>query len=153
MHRTTPLSFLLSTALLLSGCVATGEKFRREVPAHPQEALLYIYRPSGFIGSAQRPDIRIDGENLGSVVSGGYLVKKVTIGRHTLVLTGGGNPFTWNFPDRTEVANINASGNYYYRYAPSSSMNGPNVIVHSYSFGQVAEAQALEELSSLNRAQ
>ncbi len=139
-------------ALLLVGCVATGERFRRETPANPNEAVLYIYRPSGFIGSAQRPDLRVDGELVGSVVSGGFLVKKVTIGRHALVLTGNGNAFTWNYPDRVQEVNINASGNYYYRYAPSSSMRGVNVMVHSYSFQQVSERQALEELVDLSHA-
>lgn len=152
MSRATKTLLALLLACVLSGCIATGEKFRREIPAGPEEALLYIFRPSGFIGVAQRPDVKVDGQPLGSLVSGSFLVKKVGIGRHELLLTGEGNPFTWNYPDRLETFVIMTSGNYYFRYAPSSSMRTPNVMVHSYSFYPVSESQAMEELINLNHA-
>jgi len=138
---------------LLTGCVATGASFVKEAPAHEREALIYVFRPSGFIGSEQRPDLKIDGQLAGSVVSGGFLVKRVPLGRHELVLTGGGNPFTWNYSDRNVILDAATSGNYYYRYLPSSSMRAPNTMVHSYSFEQVSEAQALGEMASLSHAQ
>lgn len=139
----------------LTGCVATGSKFVREVPASDAEALIYVYRPAGFVGSAQRPDLKIDGVLVGSVVSGGFLVKKVSLGRHELLLTGEGNPFKWNFPDRRSILDIKNSGNYYFRYSPTSrgSASGLTTIVHSYTFESVPETVALEALGDLNRAE
>lgn len=142
-------------ALILNGCVATGSKFVREIPASEAEALIYVYRPAGFIGSAQRPDLKIDGVLVGSVVSGGFLVKKVPLGRHELLLTGEGNPFKWNFSDRSSILDIKNSGNYYFRYSPTSrggASGGLTTTVHSYTFESVSETVALEALGGLNRA-
>jgi hypothetical protein len=143
--------------LTLAGCVATGNKFVREIPANEAEALIYVYRPAGFIGSAQRPDLKIDGVLVGSVASGGFLVKKIPLGRHELRLTGEGNPFKWNFPDRSVVVDIKNSGNYYFRYSPTSRSGMASVgitsIAHSYTFESVSETVALQALGGLNRAE
>lgn len=130
MSRTTKSFLLFLVASAVSGCVASGAKFTRETPFEPGEALLYIFRPSGFTGIAQRPDVKVDGQNLGSLVSGSFFVKKLGIGRHEILLTGAGNPFTWNYPDHTEVVEIKTSGTYYYRYVSRSAMRSHNVIAH-----------------------
>lgn len=149
--------FICVLTLALAGCVATGNKFVREVPASEAEALIYVYRPAGFIGSAQRPDLKIDGVLVGSVASGGFLVKKVSLGRHELLLTGEGNPFKWNFPDRSVFLDIRNSSNYYFRYSPKSRSGmasiGLTTIAHSYTFESVSESVALQALGELNYAE
>lgn len=150
------LLLLCVLTLALAGCAATGNKFVREAPASEVEALIYVYRPAGFIGSAQRPDLKIDGVLVGSVASGGFLVKRVPLGRHELLLTGEGNPFKWNFPDRSVVVDIKNSGNYYFQYSPTSKSGmasvGLTTISHSYRFESVSETVALQALGELNRA-
>jgi Protein of unknown function (DUF2846) len=146
-------NFLLYVSLVftVAGCATSGDKFQKDSPAHTAEALLYIYRPPGFIGIGQSPDIKIDGQTVGSMVSGGFLVKKMTVGSHVLVLTGNASAHTWSFAERSGSVNFAASGNYYYRYAPAHYYRGSNTIVHTYTFVQVAEVEALQELANLNK--
>jgi hypothetical protein len=138
--------------LFLSGC-ATGEKFSKETPSAVSEALIYVYRPQGFIGIAQRPDLKIDGKFVGSVASGGFLVQRVPLGVHELVLTGEGNAFKWNYPTRVIAVATMASKNYYYRYKPRSATTYSNTIVHFYAFELIPESDALKELADLKRAE
>lgn len=145
------------SAIALTACVATGGKFVREAPANESEALVYIYRPAEFVGSAQRPNVKLDGVFLGSLVSGGYLAKRVPLGVHTLLLTGEVNPFIWNYSDRREEFTIERSGNYYFRYTPTSRSGqlslSVTTISHSYKFQQVSEDVALNEIGELNRVE
>jgi hypothetical protein len=66
------------TILALTGCGARGPKFRTiEIPQKNQ-SLVYIYRPSSFMGAAMSYDIHVKNANgsdkvIGSLSNGGYL--------------------------------------------------------------------------------
>ncbi|MBI5752531.1 MAG: DUF2846 domain-containing protein [Hydrogenophilales bacterium] len=138
---------ILSLALL-AGC-ATGAKFAKQSPP-PHETLIYIYRPSQLLGSAQRPDVKINFERIGSLVSGGYLAKRIYPGHHFIVLTGNGNPFTWNYPDWSTTVEAAAGTVHYFRYKSSVKM-GAFGTAHTYSFEAIPEETALLEIAELNQ--
>ncbi|MDH5561296.1 MAG: DUF2846 domain-containing protein [Deltaproteobacteria bacterium] len=135
----------------VTGCVATGKKFTKSVPEHSNESFIYIYRPSKFVGIAQRPDVKINDTFLGTLESGGFLIKRVLSGSYLITLTGNNNPFKWNYSDRKTRITTNEGSIYYFRYLPSSYMQGASMMLHSYSFSQVSESEALKELENLNQ--
>lgn len=66
------------TALTLTGCGATGPKFTSiEIPQE-NESLVYVYRPSSFVGAAISYDIHVKEKDssdkvIGSLSNGGYI--------------------------------------------------------------------------------
>ena len=64
--------------LILTGCGATGPKFQAiEIP-QKSESLVYVYRPSAFMGAAMSFDIHVkskDGSDkvIGSLSNGSYI--------------------------------------------------------------------------------
>ena len=65
-------------ALTLTGCGATGPKFTAiEIPQKNQ-SLVYVYRPSSFMGAAMSYDIHVKDKDdsdkvIGSLSNGGYI--------------------------------------------------------------------------------
>lgn len=67
--------FLLMLAVSLAfGCAAKGPAFSKiamaDIPAG--KGLIYVYRPSGFVGAAVSYDVWAGKEKLGYLVQGGY---------------------------------------------------------------------------------
>ncbi len=69
---------LLIVASLLSAC-ATGPRFSAVEPPPDSHALVYIYREHGVFGLAMRPDIWVDGQQVGDLPAGGYLRVEVPL--------------------------------------------------------------------------
>lgn len=74
-------------ALLLSACAATGPKFI-EVEAslpevRPGEGRIFIFREHSTVGGGVRPDIRLNGQVVGSPPGGGFFFVDRPAGRYT----------------------------------------------------------------------
>lgn len=150
--------FCVFSPLLLAGCsVATGKQFTRHSTPAENEALIYIYRPRTLIGNANKPEIRINQNSVGTLYAGGFLSKMVPLGQHNLTLTRDGKGHQWGYPDRSVNLPITRSGGFYFRYTPTMRSGGysgnQQIIIHSYKFEPVPEAAALEELSDLHQSE
>lgn len=71
----------LSSTFLLLGCSSKGPKFSEMQKAETDKGLIYVYRPSSFVGGGVSYDIHVkksDGtdEVLGNLKNGGYLQYK-----------------------------------------------------------------------------
>lgn len=84
-HRPSRLSGLVGCllALLMSSC-AVGPKFQRVDVAENSESLLYIYRPWQFGAAGSSPDILINGEEVLTLINGGYSLFRLTPGTYTV---------------------------------------------------------------------
>ena len=56
----------------LSGCGSLGKKFENTILPPKDEALIYYYRPSHFVGSAISYDVKENGEIITTLYNGGY---------------------------------------------------------------------------------
>lgn len=158
MHAAHKHSLICTLAILLTGCsIATGSKFTNQPTPKNNEATIYIYRPQTIIGSAQKPDIKINQTPIGTLYNGGFLVAKVPFGQHKITLSGNGNHHKWSYPDHSINLPISKSGNFYLRYTSSSRGGGysgnQHIIIHSYKFDPAPEASALEELQDLHHSE
>ena len=83
------LAATMAIALLLCGCVASGQQFKLEAKPDSNRALLYVYRPATIIGigNPDVPFIHLDGRRLGRIRIGGYLAIPISPGRHKLTTT------------------------------------------------------------------
>ena len=65
--------FLVSvSSFLMVGCSASGPKFSA-LPIAPDRGVVYIYRPGSIVGGAVKGGVEVNGKNIGSISSGGYL--------------------------------------------------------------------------------
>lgn len=76
---------LMFVALLVSGCGAKGEKFQSFKNPDNGKSLIYIYRPSSFVGSGVFYDIHTSTNNnqdnvIGTLRNGGYIETEIEPG-------------------------------------------------------------------------
>lgn len=74
-------------ALLVGGCAATGAKYGEVAAgmAAPKagEGRIYFLRSSSMFGAAMQPDIRLDGQVVGTSKPGGFFFVDRRAGSHT----------------------------------------------------------------------
>ena len=82
------LTSLLALAFLVSGCSAKGPLYSTIPPVQPRdnEAVLYVYRPGKFEGSANYPTFRLDDGQCFELRNGGFFQFLTTSGHHTITL-------------------------------------------------------------------
>lgn len=74
--------FIFVLISLCAGCAAKGNKFS-PVEAIPEgKSLIYIYRPSGFIGGGVHYDVYVGQDKVCNLVQGGYCQFFSGIGEH-----------------------------------------------------------------------
>lgn len=77
----------LALAWLLAGCAATGPKFAEVEASIPTlragEGRVYFYRDVSGVGAAVKPDIRLNGQVVGSVAPGGFFFVDRPAGTYT----------------------------------------------------------------------
>ncbi len=73
---------ILSMILLLQACANLGEQYQ---PVNPptDEAIVYFYRPSRFVGGGASFDIKENGNTIVTMYNNGYYPHQTTIGEHT----------------------------------------------------------------------
>lgn len=74
----------ISFLYLLPACGSLGHKFDGLQTPNPNEALIYYYRPSKFIGSGIFYDVKENGNIVTTLYNGGYYPHRTTAG-HKLV--------------------------------------------------------------------
>lgn len=84
-------------AALLSAC-AGGPQFLAIEPPEDGNAVVYVYRQHGVFGLAMRPDIFVDGQQVGDLPAGGYLrvevpmpngLRRISVGGRRCIPLGG----------------------------------------------------------------
>ncbi|HZP59148.1 MAG TPA: TonB family protein [Opitutaceae bacterium] len=70
--------------ILLVGCSATGPAFVAEQALRPNEAVIYIYRPSAMTARARTATIEMDGKLIGQLDNNGYIVIHALPGKHRI---------------------------------------------------------------------
>lgn len=58
--------------IFLSACASLGPRFESFEKPTNSRAVVYVYRPSAFTGSARAPDIVFNGEKVGTAANGSY---------------------------------------------------------------------------------
>lgn len=115
---------------LLVSCAASGPVFQpiRDMP--PDKGVLYLYRPTSFIGAALDFYIKVDGEPVGAVGNGSYLPLTLNPGLHVISLSGVSGYILFAPLD----INIDAGGSHYVQ------------VVSTMKYGVItAEFQGMDE--------
>lgn len=79
--------FLLIPILIFTGCGAKGKQFSGFQVPEEGKGMVYIYRPSSFVGGGVYYDIKNQNNNdevIGTLRNGGYIAKQMTPGEKTL---------------------------------------------------------------------
>ena len=76
------LGAVISTIFVFTGCGAKGEKFGNFRIPSENNSMLYVYRPSSFLGSGIYYDIHTNDNNkdeiIGTLRNGGFIEKEIT---------------------------------------------------------------------------
>ena len=80
--------FILALMIFLEACGAYGKRFTNLDLVEDKKGVLYIYRPTRLLHGGTWPTINIDGQKVGSLKNGGYLVKEISPGKHVVEITG-----------------------------------------------------------------
>ncbi len=71
----------ISATFVFTGCGAKGEKFGSFKLPSENKSMLYVYRPSSFVGAGISYDIHTNGNNkdeiLGTLRNGGFIEKEI----------------------------------------------------------------------------
>jgi len=71
---------LVLVFILMTGCAASGPAFQMIPDLQADKAVVYVYRPKAFAGSAIKPSVTIGDTKMCSLAKGGYVVKIVDPG-------------------------------------------------------------------------
>ncbi|WP_060825053.1 hypothetical protein [Sulfurospirillum cavolei] len=74
-------------AIFLSGCGASGQQFTQFAKPQPDLGLVYVYRPSAFLGSGVYYDVHVTNSSTqdyvaGELVNGSYVQVAVPVGEN-----------------------------------------------------------------------
>lgn len=76
MKALSKLLLVSMVSIFLVGCATSGPKFTELMPSianlPPDTGRIYVYRSGGFAGSAIQPDVKLNGEVVGSAVPKGF---------------------------------------------------------------------------------
>jgi len=136
---------------ILTACGATGPTYQSLDLTTPENSVIYIYRPSHFVGAASYPEITLDEKHLGSLKNGGYLVKEISPGKHKL--TTKGNAWNYALAEKTIMFEAMPGESKYARYLINASVSavvGTVVYINSdNAFHFVKPEYARKEINQL----
>ena len=85
MKRNLPLIGISIGGMLLmlglSGCTGNGPQFTAPQKAGNGKGMLYVYRPSSFIGGGVHYDVKVDNRVIGSMDNGEYMLRALSPGK------------------------------------------------------------------------
>jgi len=144
--------FILS-ALILSGCAASGQNFSGLEPISDTEGKVYLYRPYNFFQGGTWPTVFINGEKRFTLKNQGYLVLSLPAGQYDLKIGKSHFFANWMFDDVEGKLIIESNKIYYLKldiafedlqaYGTVMSMSG------SVGLISIPEAHALKDLKEL----
>ena len=112
-------SCLLIVALFAAiGCASLGPQYSGETAALKGQALVTLYRPARFAGSAGSPYVSIDKNRVGEIPNNAYLPLNLDPGTHEIALSDmfGGVLTSFHF-------DVKAGQSYFIRYDSSMANN------------------------------
>ena len=140
MIRRIVLSALVLAGAFLAGC-ASGPKFSEVsssiLPIPAAEGRIYFFRSSSMMGAALQPDIRLDGEVVGSSKPGGFFYVDRPAGSHTAAAA--------TETEKTITFDLAAGETKYLRTSPSFG-----VIVGHIAFEIEEPGKAMAEIQTLS---
>ncbi|CAM4160060.1 DUF2846 domain-containing protein [Pseudoalteromonas byunsanensis] len=143
----------LFVAILISGCVATGEKFKGELAQPNDKASFYLYRPAKFFQGGAWPTVFINGEDRFTLKNGGYVHTYLPAGTHHFKIAKGHFLSNWIAGDLEFTVEVEPGKQYFYRFDIDFDNfgGGGNYISISGSIGviPVTESEAFNSLSEL----
>ena len=140
--------FFLVSALVMSGCSATGPTFNGLTKPGPDEAILYVYRPHNSRSRNSYPCVFINGEKRDAIKDGGYLVYRISPGWTQVKFAICYDlPMIWDHgPISLQPMDIKPSTRTYVRFYVDFSVWGSN---NGPVISSVSEESALPELQNM----
>ena len=133
--------FLFLAAALLGGC-ATGPTYSQTKssisPVGPDQGRIVIYRPVGFVGSANHPTLALNGKLIGQSITGGFFSVDRPPGNYDLVKLG-----KWGDTDATLSFTLQGGQEMYAKLS---------VGLAGFSLDAVQPAIASKEIQNLSQA-
>ncbi len=146
---------LISTALLLLGCNATGPKFTQLESLDTNNAKVYVYRPWAMLDGAAAPTVQVDGKDRFDLSNGGYEVITLYPGTHTLTIKKGAFMSNWRADEMNIEYKFEANKNYFVRLSAQlqdAGVYGRVISVSgSYGFALIKESFAINELKEVKK--
>ncbi|WP_111979540.1 DUF2846 domain-containing protein [Algibacillus agarilyticus] len=146
---------LISTALFLLGCNATGPKFTELESLDTNQAKVYVYRPWAMLDGAAAPTVQVDGSDRFDLSNGGYEIITLTPGIHKLTVKKGAFMSNWRADEMNIEYKFEANKNYFVRL--SAELQDVGVygsvisISGSYGFALIKESFAINELKEVKK--
>lgn len=147
---------------LIVGCAAApGPNFEPLVDK-PNEAVLYVYRPSKMRGSGTYPHIYVDGIEKSPLKNGGYIALYLPPGEH--VILSKGKDWKWDLPDSSVKLTVTSGETYFVKldydldigFSDSGKDNSQKawagsawVVNYGAGFHPVSEQDGKNEISAL----
>jgi Protein of unknown function (DUF2846) len=75
---------LAGSFVFITGCTASGPAFSPVEITDANKAIVYIYRPSNFIGGGSNPPVYVDEIKQGRLQNNGYLVYSIKPGKRMI---------------------------------------------------------------------
>lgn len=82
------------SVLILGSCAASGPKFQEHGLSKPENALVYIYRPTKTVNCCVAPKVYINKSPKADLKNGGYQVYELPAGQYEIVVGDGSYGFT-----------------------------------------------------------
>jgi len=137
---------LFVVAALLTGCAASGPLFQPAPPPDSGKALVYIYRPDGFMLGGRDAHIYVDNKNVVNLSAAGYTHFQVDPGSHIIKQKWPLDLMTF---DTLELPlEASAGETYYYRFfSGSGDTCTSGNICFKWTLQRVTESAANDEIS------
>jgi hypothetical protein len=144
VHLSRALVSLFAT-VILAGCASHGPLFQPATP-ETEKALVYIYRPGGFMLGGRDAYFYVNDKNVVDLSSEGYTYVYLDSGTYTLKQKW---PFDLiGFKDLELPLNVSANKAYYFRFFSGGSAKCPSgKMCFEWTLQQVPESAALAEIS------
>ena len=140
---------LISTALLLLGCNATGPKFTELESLDTNQAKVYVYRPWAMLDGAAAPTVQVDGIDRFDLSNGGYEIITLSPGTHQLTVKKGAFMSNWRADEMNIEYKFEANKNYFVRLSAElqdAGVYGSVISISgSYGFALIKESFAINE--------
>ena len=146
---------LISTALLLLGCNATGPKFTELESLDTNQAKVYVYRPWAMLDGAAAPTVQVDGTDRFDLNNGGYEIITLSPGTHKLTVKKGAFMSNWRADEMNIEYKFEPNKNYFVRLSAElqdAGVYGSVISISgSYGFALIKESFAINELKEIKK--
>ncbi len=144
-------------AAFVAGCAATGPQFQPVQYVEPETALVYLYRPSQFVGGGITPPVFVDNVKQFELPNNGYAEMRLSPGKHVIETRKDSNIFISDAVGSVELE-VEAGETYYIKWLPSMSNFGVVLLATPVAYGSfrggfrlVEETAALQNIAKCKK--